>query len=505
MKILPTTDSNLMKMITSLVIAILVGSSGQIIEAKIIKVPADFQTIEQAVVNAQAGDTIILSPGTYNENNIDINIPLTISSEWITTGDEAFIDLTYITPSDAILFSITSDDVEISGLTIFNGDHTLNINARVTIKYNRFDNNLDPVSMETGGGGYVGYNLMANNLDDGIDLDIGISDSYTGSDILIEHNTIVTSHDDGIEIRLFTIPNQNINYEIRNNTITGSNNAGIQLISYDVYTGKVFDIHHNIIRNCKIALGCMGGSNTSENLGGAALMDEEVFLYNNTFIKNEMGATGGNSMIVINNIIAGNTIGGFKRFGEYSAIVNNLFYNNMDNDFIEINNLAEQSDNIISEDPLLDEITFMPGNGSPAIDAGIDRFVLDEITVIEIAMEAFLGSAPDIGALENDGETAIEPQMNVSDDWLIRNFPNPFLHSTKISINLSQTGYIKLEIYDMLGRNICTLAEGLREKGIHNVEWLATDVNGNKLPEGMYFARLSMGNTISNTKILLLK
>jgi len=494
-----------MTTITSLAIAILVGSSGQIIEAKIIKVPSDFQTIAQAVTNAQASDTIILSPGTYNEKNIEINKPLTISSEWITTGDRAFIDQTFITPTDAILFSINSDDVEISGLTIFNGDHTLDINARVTVKYNHFDNNLDPVSMETGGGGYVGYNLMENNLDDGIDLDIGISDSYTGSDILIEHNTIVTSDDDGIEIRLFTTPNQNIHYEIRNNTITGSNNAGIQLISYDVYTGKVFDIHHNIIRNCKTALGCMGGSNTSEDLSGASLMDEKVFLYNNTFLENEMGATGGNSMIAINNIIAGNTIGGFKRFGRYSAIANNLFYNNMDNNFIEINNLAEQSDNILTEDPLLDEITLMPGNGSPAIDAGMDSFILDEITVIEIAPEEYSGSAPDIGALESDAETAVALVMNVSDDYLIRNFPNPFLQSTIISINLSQTGIIKLDIYDMMGRNTCTLEEGLREKGIHNVEWLATDVNGNKLPAGIYFARIRTGNIISNTKMLLLQ
>ena len=494
-----------MKTITRLVIVILVSISGQIIEAKIIKVPSDFQTIAQAVGYAQPGDTIILSPGTYNEKGIDINIPLTISSEWITTGDEAFIGQTFITPTDAILFSITSDDVEISGLTIFNGDHTLDINGRVTIKYNRFDNNLDPVSMETGGGGYVGYNLMENNLDDGIDLDIGISDSYTGSDILIEHNTIVTSHDDGIEIRLFTTPNQNIHYEIRNNTITGSNNAGIQLISYDVFTGKVFDIHHNIIQNCKIALGCMGGSNTSENLSGAAYMDEKVFLYNNTFIENEMGATGGNSMIAINNIIAENTIGGFKRFRMNSVMANNLFYNNMDNDFIEINNLVEQSDNIFGEDPLLDEITFMPGNGSPAIDAGLERYIQDEITVIEIAPEEYSGSAPDIGAIESNVETDIAPVKDFTDDCMISNFPNPFFQSTKLSINLSQTCHIKLDIYDILGHKIYTLAEGIMEKGMYTFEWLAQDNNGNNLPAGIYFARILMGDITSNTKMFLLQ
>jgi hypothetical protein len=497
--------SYLIKTIRNFVIVILLCNSGQIIKANIIKVPSDFNTIAQAVINAQAGDTIILSPGTYNEKNIDINIPLTISSEWLITGDQAFIDVTYITPTDAILFSIKSDNVEISGLTIFDGDHTLDINSRVTVKYNRFYNNLDPVSMETGGGGYVGYNLMENNKDDGIDLDISISSNYTGSDILIEHNTITNSHDDGIEIRLFAIPNQNIHYEIRNNLITGSNNAGIQLISYDIYTGKVFDIHHNIIRNCKIALGCMGGSNTSENLGGASLMDEKVFLYNNTFIENQMGATGGNSMIAINNIISGNTIGGFKRFGPYSVIANNLFYNNMGSDFIEINYLVELSDNIHGEDPLLDEITFIPANGSPAIDAGLNKFILDEITVIEIAPEEYSGIAPDIGAMETNFETAVAPVTDISDDWLIRNTPNPFLQSTKISFNLAQKSFIKLDVYDMMGRNISILAEGLLNKGMYTFEWLATDENGNKLPPGIYFARIHMGNSISNTRMLLLQ
>jgi hypothetical protein len=200
MKTPTTIVSELMKKITCFAIAILLTGSVLSLKAEIINVPSDFQTIALAVQNSKAGDTIILSPGTYNEKNIEINNPVTISSEWIITGDEALIDQTIINPTDAILFSVNSDDVEISGLNIMNGDHTLDINARVTVKYNHFDNNIDPVSMETGGGGYVGYNIIENSGDDGIDLDIGISGSYTGSDILIEHNRIVNSADDGIEI-----------------------------------------------------------------------------------------------------------------------------------------------------------------------------------------------------------------------------------------------------------------------------------------------------------------
>jgi hypothetical protein len=490
-----------MKAITSLGMAVLVSGSGQNIMAQIVRVPSDFQTIAQAIENAQAGDTIILSPGTYSENSITINKPLTISSEWVITGDNAKIEATTVDAMGGILFSITSDDVEISGLTIVNGDHTLDIHARVTIKHNLMFNNLDAVSLESEGGGYVGYNLFDNNADDGIDMDI----NQNGSDIIIEHNHIVISDDDGIEIRLFDAPNQNIHYEIRYNTIERSNNAALQIISYDLYTGKEFNIHHNIFKNCKTGLGCMDGSNTSEDLSGALYMDERVYFYNNTMLENDMGATGGNNIIAINNIVVGNTIGGFKRFGKNSVIANNLFYDNMDHNFIEIDNLAEQYDNMLSDDPLLDEITLMPGNESPAIDAGLDKFIMEEITVIEITSDFYAGSAPDLGAVESIGENTAVSDINVSDNDPIRNYPNPFKGSTTISVNIPQTDYIKIDIYDTMGRNLYTLEEGFREKGGHTFEWFAKDEYGHQLPGGIYFARIRTGNIISNAKMLLLQ
>ncbi|MFC2116269.1 FlgD immunoglobulin-like domain containing protein [Bacteroidota bacterium] len=492
-----------MKTLIYIAIAIFICCSVNTINAEIIKVPSDFQTIELAVANAQAGDTIILAPGTYNEKLMTISKPLTVSSEWILTGDEAKIESTVVNASGSKLFSIWSNDVEISGLKIINGDHTLDIHARVSVKHNIMINNSDGVSMESEGGGYVGFNLIENNSkgDDCIDLDI----NQSGSDIIIEYNELFNSVDDGIEIRLFTAPNQNINYEIRHNTITGSGKAGIQLISYDVYTGKVFNIHHNIFRNCKTGLGCMDGSNTSEDLSGALFMDEKVYFYNNTILENEMGATGGNNIVAINNIVAGNTIGGFKRFGENSVIVNNLLFNNKDNNFIEIHDSVEQYDNLVTKAPLLNETNLSPGTNSPCIDAGLDKFILDGITVIEIKSEEYLGTAPDIGAIESDGENGTVSVREISEKSLISNFPNPFKESTSISINLLQTGYIKVDIYDMKGRNIDTLEDGLIEKGMHTIDWSARDNNGNRLPGGIYIARVHSGNSVRNTKMLLLK
>ena len=491
------------KTISGLAIAIILCSTVHLTRAEIINVPADFQTIALAVQNATAGDTIILAPGTYNENSMNITIPLTISSQWILEGDESFIDQTIVNASGSILFSVTADDVEISGLKIINGDHTLDIEARVSIKYNHLVNNADGVSMEGGGGGYVGYNTIENNGsgDDNIDLDIGIN----GSDILIEHNKMYNGNDDGIEIRLFNTPNQNIHYEIRYNTIIGANNAGIQLISYDVFTGKVFDIHHNIIQSCKSGIGCMEGANTSEDMSGASLMDEKVYLYNNTFIENQMGATGGNNMIAINNIVAGNSVGGFKLFGAQSAIFNNLFHNNNNNDLIGISGSAEQGNNLFAEDPLLNETTFLPGTGSPCIDAGLVNFSVDEIKVIEISTEEYAGSVPDVGAVETDGNAATVPPNFAAEDQHIINYPNPFRLFTNIAVNVSETSHVKVDIFDMTGRKIHTLDAGIRNQGVHTLEWSARNEHGNRLPGGIYLARMNTDNRISNTKMLLLR
>lgn len=487
-----------------LAIAILVSSAVHTAEAQIIKVPSDFQTIALAAANAKSGDTIILSPGTYYEKNIVIDRALTISSQWILTGDTAVIESTVIDAQNAILFTVTSNNVEISGLKIINGDHTLDINARVSIKYNILVNNVDGISMESNAGGYIGYNLIENNGsgDDCIDLDIG----KNGSDIVIEHNKLFDANDDGIEIRLFSTLNQNIHYEIRYNTITGSKKAGIQLISYDVYTGKVFNIHHNIFQNCMTGLGCMEGSHSSEDLSGASKMDEKVYFYNNTMLDNKMGATGGNHVFAINNLVSGKTIGGFKMFGGNSVVANNLLYNNLDQDFIGFRDSVEIYDNITTQDPLLDEITLRPGQNSPCIDAGLAKLILDGETVIEIPAEEYSGSAPDIGALESNYPVSVGGSpASVSDNHYIRSYPNPFTLSTKISFYLPQSGHVKVDIYDMCGRSINTLGGGLMEKGIHTIKWFAKDRNGNTLPGGIYIARMHTGDIIRNTRMLLLQ
>lgn len=379
------------------------------IKGKQLRVPSEYVTIAEAVENAKDGDMIIIAPGEYKEKEIMLTKAITITSEWKLSGDKSIIDKTIIDSGMKKLFLIRKDGIEISGLKVINGDHPLDVKAKVTIIHNHLAGNRDAISMEAGSGGYVAYNIMENDIDDGLDIDIGDDSQETiGSDVLIEYNTIINSHDDGIEIRLFSRVNQNVIYTIRRNTIIGSGNAGIQLISYDLPTGKVFYISDNIFENCKTALGCMKGAKTGENLEGAAMMDEPVYFFNNTIVNNTMGATGGNTMYAFNNLVVDNAEGGFKRFGKNSIVQNNIFYNNGSSNFIELAGESIVKDNLLDVDPQISLSDFSLSEDSPAINAGLKAFIIDGKLAVTILEENISGEMPDLGAVEKGwkGETA---------------------------------------------------------------------------------------------------
>jgi hypothetical protein len=82
---------------------------------------------------------------------------------------------------------------------------------------------------------------------------------------------------------------------------------------------------------------------------------------------------------------------------------------------------------------------------------------------------------------------------------LNQNYPNPFNPSTKITYSLKSTGKVRLTAYDVLGRKVGVLADGVQTAGSHQVTF-----SGSNLASGIYFYRLeSSGQTIIKKMILL--
>ncbi|MDF1612632.1 T9SS type A sorting domain-containing protein [Stygiobacter electus] len=80
------------------------------------------------------------------------------------------------------------------------------------------------------------------------------------------------------------------------------------------------------------------------------------------------------------------------------------------------------------------------------------------------------------------------------------NYPNPFNPTTKISFSLPQKSQIKLKVFDVLGREIQILADGVYEAGKYEVEFNATN-----LPNGVYFYNFTTGRNSITKKMMLIK
>ncbi|MDT8324612.1 MAG: FlgD immunoglobulin-like domain containing protein, partial [Bacteroidota bacterium] len=85
------------------------------------------------------------------------------------------------------------------------------------------------------------------------------------------------------------------------------------------------------------------------------------------------------------------------------------------------------------------------------------------------------------------------------------NYPNPFPAQgvTRIPYALAQQGIARLAVYDMLGRRVRVLADGLHAAGGHTVRWDGTDTRGGTLPAGVYTVRLETAQNILSRTITI--
>ena len=84
-------------------------------------------------------------------------------------------------------------------------------------------------------------------------------------------------------------------------------------------------------------------------------------------------------------------------------------------------------------------------------------------------------------------------------------YPNPFNPVTTIEYEIGRTGDAKLQIFDLKGQLVRTLADGWHFHGKHTIEWDGTDNNGSRLASGTYIYRLSSTEVSLSKRITLLK
>jgi hypothetical protein len=81
---------------------------------------------------------------------------------------------------------------------------------------------------------------------------------------------------------------------------------------------------------------------------------------------------------------------------------------------------------------------------------------------------------------------------------LLPNSPNPFSSSTTVRFSLPQRAGIRLDVYDLLGARVATLADGELEAGTHSARF-----DGSALPAGVYVCRLTTGDRVLTRRMTL--
>lgn len=83
---------------------------------------------------------------------------------------------------------------------------------------------------------------------------------------------------------------------------------------------------------------------------------------------------------------------------------------------------------------------------------------------------------------------------------LYQNYPNPFNSGTQISYSLPEASYVTVSVYDVVGRKVATLVDGMHEPGTHQ---LSFDASG--LSSGVYIYRLQTPQISVSQQMMLMK
>lgn len=276
-------------------------------KAVTIIVNSETKTIQQSIDMAQAGDTIIISPGTYKEHEIVIKKRLTIIGKNfpVIDGENKYE-----------LFLVNADSVSISGLQIQNiGKSSMNdlagikiLNAHfVKIINNKLFNNTYGIYLQHAGYCLIENNMIHSNSTDELNSGNGIH-GWQSNNLLIKGNSI-SGHRDGIYFEFVT-----------ESVIIA--NSSFKNVRYGLHF--MFS-HNNTYKNNLF----------NDNGAGVAVMySRGVTMIGNTFLHNWGDATYGILLKEISdskiekNIFLKNTVGIYMEGTNRIQVNDNIFESN---------------------------------------------------------------------------------------------------------------------------------------------------------------------------------
>ncbi len=99
----------------------------------------------------------------------------------------------------------------------------------------------------------------------------------------------------------------------------------------------------------------------------------------------------------------------------------------------------------------------------------------------------------------NEVVTLLDPAFP-SGFGMVSPYPNPFNSTTRLGFAVPREGRVQLRVYDLNGREVATLLDGVRSVGEYRIFW-----NADNLAAGSYFVRMEAGDFSATRKVLLVK
>ena len=122
-------------------------------------------------------------------------------------------------------------------------------------------------------------------------------------------------------------------------------------------------------------------------------------------------------------------------------------------------------------------------------------------------------SGPDVGSdLQYDlrwsksGIVAVEPPSNETFKFAFSGVhPNPVVHNARVDFTLPQSQQVRIELYDIRGRRVKTLADTKLEAGPHRMLWSGDLDGGGQAAAGVYWVRLRAGQNEEVRRIAVVR
>jgi hypothetical protein len=459
-----------------LVVLALVSTSLNVI-SEIRNVPAQYTTIQAAINAAVNSDTVLVAPGTYFENINFRGKNIVVTSRYYITQDPSLISSTIIDGSTPL------QPDSASCVIICRGEDSSAV--------------LQGFSITRGGGTKWNDEHFAGLYREGGGILVALSSPIIQNNII--HSNVVSN-------------------------LSGVNSTG----GGGVRMGDGYPrFYNNVVMN-----------NSANYGGGVVLNYTGGQLKNNVICANygsfQYGAgTGiwinGNNIrqiLIINNTVSGNrSTGGIC--GIYGSgpvlIKNNIVWGNISPSNVQVSGALNVTNSLVQGgypgagnlniDPLFADTNYILQLSSPCIDKGDSTLAYNDLTD---PGNPSIAKYPSRGTTRNDmgaygGPLAILLSSQLigiqsigteipSTFSLYQNYPNPFNPNTSITFDIPKSEFIKLAVYDILGREAAVLVSEFKQAGRYSVSF-----NASALSSGIYFYTLRSGNITITKKMILSK